>query len=272
MKSNIFLGTSSWTAEGWENSFYPPQMRKADYLSYYATQFNTVECDATFYAIPSPRTVEGWKNKIPNGFLFSAKVPQAITHEKVLENCQVELETFLRVMDILEDRLGALLFQFPYFSKKKFASPKPFFERLRKLIGKLPKGNRFAVEIRNKGWVNDELMNILRDHGVAFTLIDHPWMHRIDHLVEKVDPVTADFVFVRWLGDRYRIEEMTDVWDKVIIDRTKDLERWVSVFADLLERKLEVLAYFNNHYAGHAPGSVRMLQDMLGDGGGSPAC
>jgi uncharacterized protein YecE (DUF72 family) len=259
MKPKLFLGTSSWTAEGWENSFYPPKTRKADYLSYYATQFNTVECDATFYAIPSPRTVEGWKNKIPDGFLFSAKVPQVITHEKVLEDCQVELETFLRVMDILEDKLGALLFQFPYFNKKKFATPKPFFERLRKFLAKLPQGNRFAVEIRNKAWV--------KDHGLAFTLIDHPWMHRIDHLVEKVDPVTTDFVFVRWLGDRYKIEEMTDTWDKVVWDRTEDLQRWVPVFADLLECKLDVLAYFNNHYAGHAPGSVRALQEMLGDGG-----
>jgi uncharacterized protein YecE (DUF72 family) len=59
MKQNTFLGTSSWMAEGWENSFYPPKLRKADYLSYYATQFNTVECDITFYAIPSAKAVQG---------------------------------------------------------------------------------------------------------------------------------------------------------------------------------------------------------------------
>ena len=98
---------------------------------------------------------------------------------------------------------------------------------------------------------------------MAFTLIDHPWMNKIDELVNKVDPVTADFVFVRWLGDRKKIEGMTDTWDRVVIDRTEDLLRWVPVFQDLLERKLDILAYFNNHYAGHAPASVRMLQGML---------
>ncbi|MFQ5915353.1 MAG: DUF72 domain-containing protein [Nitrospinota bacterium] len=104
---------------------------------------------------------------------------------------------------------------------------------------------------------------MLRDHGVAFTLVDHPWMYRIDHLMEKVDPVTAEFVFVRWLGDRRKIEEMTDTWDRLVINRTEDLLGWVPVFQDVLERKVHVLAYFNNHYAGHAPASVRMLQDML---------
>ncbi len=94
-------------------------------------------------------------------------------------------------------------------------------------------------------------------------------MHRIDHLVEKVDPVTADFVFVRWLGDRRKIEETADTWDRLVIDRTEDLLRWVPVFQDLLERKLDVLAYFNNHYAGHAPASVRMLQDILAEPGGA---
>ena len=73
--NRLYLGTSSWTADGWEKSFYSPKMKKADYLAYYATQYSRVECDATFYAIPSARTVEGWERKITNGFLFSAKVP-----------------------------------------------------------------------------------------------------------------------------------------------------------------------------------------------------
>ena len=83
--------------------------------------------------------------------------------------------------------------------------------------------------------------------------------------MEREDPVTASFAFVRFLGDRKKIEEMNedDTWDKIIWDRTEDLERWVPLFADLLTRKLDVLAYFNNHYAGYAPGSLRQFQDML---------
>ena len=263
MTGKVLLGTSSWTAEGWEKTFYPPGTRPADYLPFYASQFDTVECDATFYRIPSVKMVEGWRRKLPEGFVFSAKVPRVITHERVLEDCEEDMRAFLGVIGLLEGNLGPLLFQFPYFNKKKFASPKPFFQRLKTFLGKLPEGYRFAVEVRNKAWVGDELLGILRDRGAAFTLADHPWMHRIDHLVEKVDPVTADFVFVRWLGDRRKIEETADTWDRLVIDRTEDLLRWVPVFQDLLERKLDVLAYFNNHYAGHAPASVRMLQDIL---------
>ena len=181
----------------------------------------------------------------------------------MLKNCEEDLKVFLGVMDSLEDNLGPLLFQFPYFNKKKFPGPKPFLDRLKSFLGRLPQGYRFAVEVRNKAWVGEDLLSILRDHGVAFTLVDHPWMHRIDHLVEKVDPVTADFSFIRWLGDRQRIEAMTDAWEKTILDRTQDMSQWVSVFEDLLQRKMDLYAYFNNHYAGHAPASVRRFEDLL---------
>src|SRR5207249_10144483 len=72
----ILLGTSAFTATGWEGSFYPPGMQPRDSLSYYATQFATVEVDSTFYGCPSPRTVNNWAARTPEGFIFSVKVPQ----------------------------------------------------------------------------------------------------------------------------------------------------------------------------------------------------
>jgi len=80
----ILLGTSSFTALGWEGSFYPKGMKLADYLAFYAKHFHTVEVDSTFYACPSARTVNNWNARTPDGFIFSVKVPQSITHEKVL--------------------------------------------------------------------------------------------------------------------------------------------------------------------------------------------
>jgi uncharacterized protein YecE (DUF72 family) len=79
----IRLVTSALTAAGWEGAFYPPGMKPADFLSYYATQFDTVEVDSTFYRIPTLSTVKGWYAKTPPWFLFAAKVSQVITHEKV---------------------------------------------------------------------------------------------------------------------------------------------------------------------------------------------
>src|SRR5580700_1896984 len=111
-ESPIRLGTSAFTAAGWPGSFYPEGMKPADYLSYYATQFNTVELDNTFYRTPARSVVEGWAAKTPAGFLFSAKVPQEITHEKVLLDCADDLKHFVTTMDALGDKLGPMLFQF----------------------------------------------------------------------------------------------------------------------------------------------------------------
>ena len=84
----ILLGTSSFSAAGWEGSFYPKGLRSSDYLSYYAEHFHTVEVDSTFYACPSAQTVSNWASRTPESFIFSVKVPQVIAHEKVLMNCE----------------------------------------------------------------------------------------------------------------------------------------------------------------------------------------
>src|ERR1700747_3655178 len=78
------LGTSAFTANGWQGSFYPPGMNSRDFLSYYATQFPTVEVDSTFYGCPSPNTVNNWSARTPEDFLFCVKIPQIITHDKPL--------------------------------------------------------------------------------------------------------------------------------------------------------------------------------------------
>src|SRR5437867_10066601 len=82
----ILLGTSSFTATGWQGSFYPKGLRPAEYLSYYAQHFDTVEIDSTFYATPNVSVVRSWNAKTPEGFLFAAKVPE-ITHKRVLKDC-----------------------------------------------------------------------------------------------------------------------------------------------------------------------------------------
>src|SRR6266478_9615534 len=98
---DIRIGTSAFTANGWPGTFYPDGLREREYLTYYATKFDTVEVDSTFYRTPSKATVQGWANKTPAGFVFAAKVPQSITHEKVLVDCDAEFKQFMEAMDIL---------------------------------------------------------------------------------------------------------------------------------------------------------------------------
>ncbi|MGH9744464.1 MAG: DUF72 domain-containing protein [Candidatus Acidiferrum sp.] len=262
--TEIRIGTSAFTAAGWEGSFYPAGMKPAEYLSYYATQFDAVEVDSTFYRTPAIATVRGWDAKTPSGFVFAAKVPQSITHEKVLVGCEDELGTFLKTMDVLGEKLGPLLLQFPYFNKTVFKSGGEFLARLGPFLKTLPTGYRFAAEIRNKYWLDAKFAETLREHGVALTLIDQSWVPRPWEMTKKFDMITADFTYVRWLGDRKGIEEQTKAWDKTIVDRRSDLERWVEVLRSLGHnmKLLKIFAFANNHYAGHGPATVRLFQEL----------
>jgi uncharacterized protein YecE (DUF72 family) len=206
------IGTSAFTAAGWEQAFYPAGMKAADYLTYYATKFNTVEVDSTFYRAPSTATVNGWARKVSDGFLLAAKIPQTITHEKILQDCDEDLKRFLETMGLMGDKLGPLLFQFGYFNKSAFASGKEFLARLAPFLKRLPKGYRFAVEIRNKQWLTTEFFDLLRAHNVAYALIDQAWMPRVTEMFEKCDPITADFTYIRLLGNRKGIEQKTKIW------------------------------------------------------------
>jgi uncharacterized protein YecE (DUF72 family) len=259
---DLRIGTSAFTAAGWESAFYPAGMKPAEYLSYYATKFDTVEVDSTFYRTPSVATVSGWERKTPAGFILTAKVPQIITHEKVLQDCDDDLKHFLETMDLMGDKLGPLLFQFGYFNKMAFKSGKEFLARLEAFLRKLPQGYRFAVEIRNKQWLNAEFFDLLRAHKVAYALIEQAWMPLVNEIFEKFDPVTADFAYVRLLGDRKGIEQKTKVWGKVIVDRSGELMNWVNVCQRTVRRGISTYVYVNNHYAGFAPATVEQFQKL----------
>jgi uncharacterized protein YecE (DUF72 family) len=259
---SLYLGTSSWSSDDWRGTLYPVDAKSSDYLTYYAQRLAAVEIDMTFYRIPTVTMIRGWNQRTPAGFRFTAKIPQVITHEKVLRDCQNELQQFTEVMGLLGDKLGPLLFQFPYFSKRHFAKAQAFLDRLEPVLDQLPDGFRFAVEIRNRWWITDRLLDLLRAHGVALALTDHPWMPPIQELLRQHEVVTADFAYIRWLGDRQAMEAVTQKWDRLVIDRTQDTRTWVSVVRQLLARDLTVYGFYNNHYAGHSPGSIALFSEI----------
>ena len=267
--SQIFAGTSAFTAAGWEGTFYPAGMKPADYLRHYATRFRTVEVDSTFYGTPKAERVRAWYEKTPADFVFAAKVPQVITHEKILVDCDAELAEFLQTMEQLGEKLGPLLLQFGYFSPGVLKNGAQFVARLEPFLKKLPefcaRPHRFVVEIRNKAWLERPLLETLREHNVALALTDHSFMPRPWELKKDLDVITADFAYVRWLGDRKGIEEITTRWDQTVVDHRGDLLRWVDMFRELRRRNLQVYAYANNHYAGNGPGTVKLFWDLYED-------
>jgi uncharacterized protein YecE (DUF72 family) len=265
--AEIRMGTSAFTAAGWKGSFYPRGIKPAEYLSFYATRYNTVELDNTFYRTPSLSTVKGWYSKTPLGFVFAAKIPQVVTHERVLVDCDEDFVHFLRTMDALGEKLGPLLFQFGYFNRSKFKSGSEFLSRLQPFLKKLPQGYKFAIEIRNRDWLDARFVDVLRERGVALALIDQSWMPHPWEMKGGLDLITADFTYVRWLGDRKEIEEQTTTWDKTIIDRKGELFEWVKLLKKIHERRIMILAFANNHYAGHGPGTLELFRRLWGADG-----
>jgi uncharacterized protein YecE (DUF72 family) len=260
----VRVGTCAWSDPSWSGNFYPTGIPTTEYLRAYSERFDTVEIDSTWYRIPAARTVDGWTARVPPGFVFSAKAPQAITHERVLVDCEAELAAYLSSIERLNERLGTVLFQFPYFRKSQIAGLDAFLERLVPFLALLPEGRRFAVEVRNRSWIAPPLLEALRERNIALALTDHPWMPRPEAYARHSGLVTADFLYVRWLGDRHAIEEQTTRWNRLIVDRTEEMRDWVQLLRDLSRSVRTLYAYFNYHYAGCAYESAALFERMWG--------
>jgi uncharacterized protein YecE (DUF72 family) len=235
-------------------------MKSADYLSFYAEHFNTVEIDSTFYGCPTVRTVDNWNLKTPQGFIFSVKVPLVITHEKVLVNCEAELREFLDRMAALGEKLGPVVFQFPYFDKWQISDRHAFTDRLVPFFKELPRTCKCAIEIRNRNWLDAEFADLLRKHKVALVLQDLSSMPRPREL--NFDPITADWTYIRWLGNRRGIEAVTQKWDKIVEDKTPRLRSWVDYCQEMQKRGVTQYIYANNHYEGFSVGTVTKFRKL----------
>jgi uncharacterized protein YecE (DUF72 family) len=284
-REGLRLGTSSFSSPDWRGGFYPAHLAPADFLSYYATQFSTVEIDATWHAMPSARVVRGWAEKVPAGFTFSAKVPKVITHERSLENCAEEWKQFLELMDLLGEKRGPILFQFPYVAKSRdpeeYRTGAGFRGRLEKFLPLIPREGRYAVEVRNKTWLTPPLLDLLRGRGLGLAMVDLQTMPKGAEMLRLCDPVTADFGYVRFLGNHEAMDHsVSDAreqgtrhsdWGELLIDRTEDLRAWVPPLREIVRRLPEVFVYFNNHYAGFAPGSLDIFLRLWDEHAGAGA-
>ncbi len=247
----LYLGTSGWSYADWEGSVYPANLPAASRLAEYVKDYATVEIDSTFYGTPRRATVERWREVAPEGFLFSAKFPREISHEKALVGCEREAEAFVDTMGYLGEKLGPLLLQLPpYF-------PAGEIETLDLFLSRLPEGFRYAVEVRHRSWVGSDLPDLLRERNAALVLVDYPKMPRMEH-------ATTDFSYIRWLGDR---NEFPSGHTHPKRDRKDDLSWWSGVVDGFLQEGKTVFAYANNHYQNHSPSTLEQFLEIRGGGG-----
>jgi uncharacterized protein YecE (DUF72 family) len=266
----VRIGTCGWSYKEWAGVFYPEGVPPAEYLAYYAERYPVVEVDSTFYRTPSRKMVEGWRDKTPDGFGFSLKVPQIITHEKVLLDCRSDLNSFLTAARVLEGKLACCLLQFGYFNRQQFSSLDVFLERLDPFLGMWPKDVPLAVEVRNKTWMAPKLVECLRSHQAVLALADQIWMPSPMTVLKKGEVVTGPLAYVRLLGDRAEVDRLTKTLDHTVLDRGDQI-RADAMAIHLLGERVPVLAFVNNHFAGYAPDTVRDLTTALGTPGTSSA-
>jgi uncharacterized protein YecE (DUF72 family) len=262
-RHEIRLGTCGWSYDDWVGPFYPEGTTSADYLSVYSQHYDIIEVDSTFYRSPSHEQIDRWRVMTPRKFHFTLKVPQLITHEKVLLGCRDDFRAFVEVVRGLENKLFAVLLQFQYFNKQAFPHPQQFFERLEEFLDSAGTGVPIAVEIRNKTWLSPDWFELLRRHQAMAVLVDHPWMPTIPEMVKRFDVVTGKSVYVRLIGDREAIEKQTKSWEKVVVDRTEALKKTAEALQQISART-DVIVFVNNHYAGHAPGTLAQLATFIG--------
>lgn len=248
LAGQALLGTCGWAYDDWDGVFYPPGTSGRDRLVRYAERFRTVEIDSTFYAIPARTTVQSWRERTPEGFLFSAKFPRSITHQSRLVGCGDEAATFVDVMSELGDRMGPLLIQLPpSMTVRSFGALEAFLEGL-------PDGYAYALEVRHRSWLVEPFADLLKRWNVSLVLTDGA------HL-ERFWRVTSRVVYIRWLG-HWDAFEGYDRLQKPIDDA---IEWWVPRIRHVLDRGGIVVGYANNNFAGFAPPVVDAFEEALRD-------
>jgi uncharacterized protein YecE (DUF72 family) len=239
------MGTSGWSYKEWEGPFYKKGEKTK--LRAYSRIFETVEIDSTWYRVPSKGMVMGWLRYSPANFVFTAKLPKKITHEKKLGlkgDVYDDFEAFTDIMRPLQlnGKLGCLLIQLPPSYSYNAENLESFFEVL-------PPEFRFAVEFRNLSWMREETWRLLKKHKVAYVNVDEPLLPPEVH-------ITTDFTYFRFHG------RGTKPWFNYLY-KDEELEPWVPKILKASEQVKKVYGYFNNHFHGFAPENCLGLIEKL---------
>lgn len=172
------IGLTQWGFKEWTGNFFSKEAKAENFLNEYASVFNAVEGNTTFYRVPTKETIQKWGDQVPADFKFCFKFPKEITHHRKLKNVTTEVLSFLDLFKSIRTKLGPFHIQLsPSFSYEEM-------ENLEALIEILPAHLSFAVEVRHddffdKGKKERHLNNILQSYGVNRVVFDTRRLHEI---------------------------------------------------------------------------------------------
>jgi uncharacterized protein YecE (DUF72 family) len=244
---DLRIGCVGYSYDFWVGPFYPRHTSQSEFLRLYSKVFDLVEIDSTFYVIPSADTIRAWRESVPDSFLFAAKFPRVITHENALRPTRESIERFIRSIGELRPKVATLLIQLPPFLHHEDGR-----DRLFAFLDGLPRDYRYAVEFRHASWMRPETFEALRRREVALV-----W-NEVQYL-NTTPEITADFVYLRFIGDR-SLSEL----GRIQIDRTAEMEKWAARLRSVQDRVDRAYVLFNNHFAGFGPACADQFRRMLG--------
>ena len=240
--ASVRVGCSGWIYRSWAGEFYPPGCPQRRWLEYYASVFDTVEVNATFYRLPKRESVAAWVQRTPPGFLFTVKSSRYLTHIRRLTDLEQGVQRFYERIEPLTEtpKMGPVLWQLPANFHRDDA-------RLAAALDHLPPG-RHAFEFRHPSWFAPEVLEALRWHNVALVI-----GHRPDRPWQPLE-LTADFTIVRLHhGARGRRGNYSET----------ELREWARRI-DGWRQTADVLVYFNNDWEAFAPRNAQRLRRLLG--------
>jgi uncharacterized protein YecE (DUF72 family) len=238
---DVRIGCSGWNYRHWREIVYPKGLPTRLWLEHYATLFDTVEVNTTFYRLPARSAVAAWAEQTPKDFVFAVKASRYLTHMKRLTDMESGVERFYERIEPLRAarKLGPVLWQLPGSFHRDD-------ERLEQALERLPAGLH-CFEFRHESWFTDEVYAQLRSHGAALVIADHPQRPFQTH------ELTADWTFVRFhYGSKGRNGNYS----------ARELETWARRIA-AWRATVEVFGYFNNDWNGYAVQNALLLRRRL---------
>lgn len=242
------MGCSGYEYDDWAGSFYPEGHPRRDRLAYYATRFDTVELNATFYRLPTVATAERWRTRVPDHFCFAVKCSGFGTHRKHLRDPEAWFPGFVERIRHLGPALGPVLAQLP---PHWHADP----DRLDAFLAVKPADLRVAVEMRDPSWYGDDVFAVLAKHDAA--LVQH------DLLAEHPRVSTASWAYFRFHGPVRAQPYGGSYPGQTLAATARRIDR-------LLRDGSDVYAYFNNDIGGAAPVDAERLRRFVAARAGGP--
>jgi uncharacterized protein YecE (DUF72 family) len=241
-----YIGTMGFSYRDWVGAFYPNGMATRDFLPYYGSIFNAVEIDSTFYGIPRREAVLRWRDSTPDNFKICVKVPRSITHEAGLINASLEMNRFIETIQNLDEKLGAIIFQFP----PSYTADQ--FDTVNNFLGELPNDYDLAIEFRHRSWYTAQTTKMLRTHNVCWVATE------FEGVPKKVD-LTTEMLLIRFIGQHGRFNRH----DEEQIDVSAQLSWWQQRLLSVSDQVHTVYGFFNDDYSGHAPGAANKFKRLL---------